>query len=253
MPKEFDISIACVIPARYSSTRLPGKPLADVAGKPLIQRVFESVSSSRLLNEIVIATDDKRIKKACEAFGSKAVLTRPNLASGTDRVWEAVKILNLPSEIIANVQGDEPLLKGEIIDKAIAAFIESEADVGTLVSPLKELKELYDPSVVKAKTDKLGFALDFERFPVAKVSPAKARDIFESGLYRKHIGFYVYRRESLEKFVSLPPSKREKENKLEQLRGLDAGFKYLCVETKADLIGVDTPADLEKARKLFSR
>jgi 3-deoxy-D-manno-octulosonate cytidylyltransferase len=234
-----DIKIIGIIPSRIGSTRLPGKPLLDIKGKPLIQRVWEAVSTSKLLEKIIIATDDDNIFNKSKEFTDNVVMTSPELPSGTDRIMQAYNILKENADVVVNIQGDEPLIKGEIIDDLLIKFIKSDADVGTIVKKISNRSEIDDTSVVKVQLNPDKTANKFSRIP------------FKDNIHWKHIGIYAYKIEALKKFVSLPVSESEKKERLEQLRLMEAGAVYYCMETDADLIGVDTIEDLERVRRVF--
>jgi len=241
-----------LIPARWGASRLPGKPLADINGKPLIRHVYEAVTQSELLSRVIVATDDKRILKECGNFGAEAVMTPPELPSGTDRIEYACRETGVEADIIVNIQGDEPFIRGSLIDDLLAAFLSSGADVGTLVKKIADSKKLEDPSVVKVVMGSNNLALYFSRSPVPHMRDREIGDWVSVGDYWHHIGVYAYTMESLKKFVSLPQSGLEKTEKLEQLRLLEAGAKYYCFETDLDLVGVDKPEDLELVRKMMA-
>ncbi len=233
-----------VIPARYSSTRLPGKPLADIRGKSMVLRVVEQAERAKLLNEVIVATDDKRIFDHLTLFGKKAVMTDPDIRTGTDRCYEAVKDLN--SDIIVNIQGDEPLLDPETIDSLISALADSpEAVCSTPVKKITAETEIDNPNIVKTVTDKNMFALYFSRSRI----PFNRND---HDNYYKHIGIYAYRSDFLKTFIGLESTMLEKSESLEQLRILENGFKIKCVEVFNDSTGVDTPEDLDKVRKIIT-
>lgn len=239
-----------VIPARFASTRLMGKPLADICGKPMIQRTYESASSSKLLSEIIIATDDERIENVCKNFGARVILTPVNIATGSDRIAYAAK--EYPGfEIIANIQGDEPFIGGEMIDSAIEPLLfDRSVEASTLAKKIETMDELKDPSIPKVVFDLNNYALYFSRSPIPYVREAKnmIERIVKADIY-KHIGLYVYRKEALMRFTSLEPSELEKAECLEQLRMLENGFKIKVVVSDKESISIDTPSDLERARK----
>ncbi len=235
-----------VIPARYGSTRLPAKALAMIHGKPMIQHVYERCLKSKLLNEVMVATDDKRIYDAIMSFGGNVVMTSRKHKSGTDRIGEAVK--NIKCDIVVNIQGDEPMISAANIDKAILPLIEGGVNVSTLCKTISSADEITNPSVVKVVKDKNGMAMYFSRFPIP-FNREKSKNV----TYCKHIGLYVYRKEYLSKLVQLKPSKLELAEKLEQLRILESGETIKVVETNIDSHSVDTPADLRKVRKLIRR
>lgn len=233
-----------VIPARYASVRLPGKPLLDIAGKPLIQWVHERASSSTLANEVLVATDDERIRAACEAFGATVVMTSPECASGTDRVHEA--LLGREADIVVNLQGDEPQIAPGVIDALIRVMIEEEAlPMATLCSKIIDREEYENPHVVKVVRDANDMALYFSRAPL----PYLQKDV-PVPLY-KHIGIYAFSRSFLDTFVSLPKGELEGAESLEQLRALEAGYRIKTLLVEYEGIGIDTIDDLEQARKIM--
>ena len=246
--------VVAIIPARYASTRLNGKPLLNIAGKPMIQWVYERAKKAKLTNDVIAATDDKRVFDAVRYFGGTAVMTSPEHRTGTDRIAEAADGLNV--DIIVNVQGDEPLIEPEMIDEAIRPLTnDSEIVVATLKTKIKDEKELNNPNVVKVVTDKNDFALYFSRLPVPYYRD-EWKDLKHLTVHGsrftvfKHIGLYVYRKDFLLKFAKMKPTPLEEAEKLEQLRVLENGYKIKVVETEHDSIGVDTEEDLEKVRKI---
>ena len=237
------MKIIGVIPARYGSTRFPGKALADIGGKPMIQRVWESSSKSKLINELYVATDDKRIFDAVGRFWGNAVMTSPKHKSGSDRIGEVVK--NIKCDIVVNIQGDEPFINPLNIDKAIKPLMQdSKIMVSTLCTRIRKKDEIDNPNVVKVVTDKNGFALYFSRHTI----PFN-RDNAKGVIYYKHIGLYVYRKDYLMRFIKLKPSKLELAEKLEQLRILENGERIKVVLTNIDSVTVDTKEDLSKIRR----
>lgn len=240
-------SVVVVIPARYESTRLPGKPLADLQGKPMIQRVYERAARAGGIERVVVATDDVRIRRAVEAFGGEVVMTSSAHKTGTDRIAEAAG--ELDAELIVNVQGDLPLLEPDAVSKAVAPLLRDDRfSMSTLKTPIRALEELENPNVVKVVTDRDGGALYFTRSPVPFW-----RDGAPEGkvLAHRHIGLYVYRRDFLLTFSGLAPTPLERAESLEQLRALEWGFRIRVVEVEAASVEVDTPQDLEKARALL--
>ena len=232
-----------VIPARYGSTRLPGKPLAEIAGKPLIQWVYERASTSTLKDEVLIATDDVRIRDAAISFGASVVMTRSDCASGTDRVYDAIK--GRDAGIIVNLQGDEPLIRGDMIDHLFSALERESLGMATFCSPLVDKSELESPHVVKVVLDRNGFALYFSRSPIPFVQKNA------NAVAYKHIGIYGFSRAFLETFVSLSRGRLEETESLEQLRALEAGYKIKVLIVDYDGISVDTREDLERAKSLL--
>jgi 3-deoxy-manno-octulosonate cytidylyltransferase (CMP-KDO synthetase) len=242
-----------VIPARFGSTRLMGKPLADIDGKPMIQHTFESASKSKLLNEIIIAVDDKKVEQVVKNFGAKAVLTPKDVQTGTDRIALAIKNIK-DAEIIVNIQGDEPFIRGEMIDQAIEPLLfDPSIKITTLAKRIETVQELKSPSIPKVVFDYNNDALYFSRSPIPYVRDAKTNmdRILNTEIY-KHIGLYVFRKEALLKFVKLPQTDLEKIEKLEQLRMLENGMKIRIVVTDYDNLPVDTPEDLKKARYYYA-
>ncbi len=240
------MKIICVIPARYSSTRLPGKPLALIAGKPMIQHVYERASQAKLPCRVLIATDHEQVFGAVEAFGGEVMMTSPLHPTGTDRLAE-VAARHEDADVIINVQGDEPLIEPAVIDQLAAEFLQAPAlTMATLAAPLAE-DEYHVPSVVKVVTDLAGYALYFSRslIPYPR-NPA-------NGLtYYKHIGIYAYRRDFLLKFAALPPTPLEKAESLEQLRALEHGYRIKVLSTGFTSVGVDTPEDLERVNTIIA-
>ncbi|GAB1430119.1 3-deoxy-manno-octulosonate cytidylyltransferase [Ignavibacteria bacterium] len=240
------------IPARYGASRFPGKPLADIAGKTMIHRVVEAAMYANSLSQIIVATDDERIAQEAEKAGAVAIMPEGDFPSGTDRIFAALQTANISADIIVNIQGDEPLLKSSLIDDLARAAVESGADVTTPVARVRSTEELENPAVVKVAIAKNGRALYFSRSVIPHIRGAMPKDCIDSGLYFKHIGLYAYRRKALERFASLPPSPLELAESLEQLRLLEYGASYYCVECETTLYAVDTPADAEIVRKILS-
>lgn len=236
------MSAAVIIPARYQSTRFPGKALAPLRGKPIIQHVYEKSRGSRLASEVMVATDSDKILRTVESFGGRAVMTSPEHASGTDRAAEVAA--SLEYDIIVNVQGDEPLIRAEMIDAVIELLGDERASLGTLARPAKNPLDIENPNVVKVVFDREGFALYFSRAPIPY---RRGR-----GTVYQHTGIYSYRREALMKLTSLEPTALERTEGLEQLRALENGMRIKVGETEFETIGVDTPEDLEKAEKWLS-
>jgi 3-deoxy-D-manno-octulosonate cytidylyltransferase len=234
--------VLAVIPARYASTRFPGKPLVEIAGKPMIQHVWERVKEVDGLHRVVIATDDNRIAEVARAFGAEVRMTAPSHPSGTDRMWEVAQTLPEYSWVL-NVQGDEPFITPGHLAKVLSAIqSRSQADIFTLVTPVANAEEWQNPNIVKAVLAEDARALYFSRAAVPY-----HRDLPEAPqrVYR-HIGLYLYRREALARFTQLLPSPLEQIEKLEQLRALEAGMSIFGVTVDAAPIGIDTPEDLER-------
>ena len=240
------VSVLGVIPARYDSSRFPGKPLAVLAGKPIVQHVWERASQSRYLNDLVIATDDDRILRAARAFGATAVMTRADHLSGTDRAAEVASIRD--ARVIVNIQGDEPLIDPAAIDAAVLALLDdSSVPMSTLKKRIEHPSEIDNPNVVKVVTDCNQNAIYFSRHAIPF-----SRDESAPIPRFKHIGLYVYRRDFLMSYSGLPVGPLERAEKLEQLRALENGFQIRVVETDYESLGVDTPEDLAKVQELFA-
>lgn len=243
--------ITAIIPARFASTRFPGKPLVKIAGKTMIERVYERVGSSATINRVIVATDDQRIYQAVTAFGGEAWMTREDHASGTDRLAEVAG--QLEADLVVNVQGDEPLIAPAMIDAAVAPLRDDPSiPMGTLKSAISDWQEFRDPNVVKVVTDHAGYALYFSRSPIPfpRDEWSTAASMAHLGAF-KHIGLYVYRRDFLLRFASMPQSPLEQLEKLEQLRALEQGYRIRVVETDQTCIGVDAPEDVRRVETLL--
>ncbi len=245
--------VAAIIPARYRSTRLPGKPLADIGGRPMVWRVYERAREARLVDEVWVATDDERVRDAVSALGGNVVITSPEHPSGTDRIAEAAG--SVMADIYVNVQGDEPMLPPGMIDDVVAPMLADPAlNMATAARETGDPSEIADPSVVKVVMDEHGFALYFSRSPIPF-----HRDIWGSPLHvnggrcYKHIGLYIYRRDFLLRYARMRPTALEQTERLEQLRALGHGERIKVVITRWDSIGVDTPEDLERVRGILSQ
>jgi 3-deoxy-manno-octulosonate cytidylyltransferase (CMP-KDO synthetase) len=245
--------IVGIIPARFASSRLMGKPLADIGGKPMIQHTYESCLKSKLLNEVVIAVDDNKVAQVINSFGAKTIMTPKDIQTGSDRIAFAAKHLQ-DAKIIVNIQGDEPFIRGPMIDQAIEPLLfDLSVNVSTLAKKIDTVQELKSPSVVKVVFDYNNFALYFSRSPIPYVRDAKTNvERIANGDIYKHIGLYVFRREALFKFTALEQTDLEKIEKLEQLRMLENGFKIKIVVTEYENLAVDTPEDLERARFYYA-
>jgi 3-deoxy-manno-octulosonate cytidylyltransferase (CMP-KDO synthetase) len=240
-------NVLAVIPARYASVRFPGKPLASIAGRPMIQYVVDGVRRARGVSRVVVATEDERIKAVVEACGGEAIMTRPEHRTGTDRVAEVAT--HLTADIYVNVQGDEPLIDPGTVDAVIAEMSEDfSIQVGTPCTAIVEPKDIMDPNIVKVVRDFEGNALYFSRAPIPWVrDTAATREI----RHWKHIGLYAFRRDALLEFPTLPPGELESIEQLEQLRWLENGFRIRVVETNYDALSVDVPADVERVETLL--
>ncbi len=246
--------IVCVIPARYASQRLPGKPLIKLLGKPMIEWVVRAVEKTEGIGEVLVATDDDRIREAVEAFGAEAVMTPPECPSGTDRI--AAALSGRKADIVVNIQGDEPGMQHTTIQRALRALLENKnADVATACIPITTREEFDAPHAVKVVRGEGNRALYFSRAPIPSLA---RRELDESSGEKvvygyKHLGLYVYRRESLEAFVKLQPGKLEQIEKLEQLRFLEVGATIVCPEVEFDSIGVDVESDVPRAEEMLRK
>ena len=264
------MSAIVVIPARYASTRFPGKPLALLRGMPIIQHVYQNSLKARRADDVIVATDSETIFEKVLSFGGKAVMTSPDHPSGTDRIAEVASGMNC--DIMVNVQGDEPLVRPEMIDDVIAVLDDCRASLGTLAIRIRDSREIFDPNVVKVVFGPEGFAWYFSRAPIpyhrdewkASVTSSEllvtSKHMISSGHAAllvtsdcfKHVGIYSYRRDVLLRISSLPPSRLEAREKLEQLRALENGFRIKVRETSCETIGVDTPEDLERVERCLN-
>ncbi len=248
------MNIVGIIPARFASTRLVGKPLADIGGKPMIQHTWEQAKKSKLINEIYIAVDDQKVYDVVSSFGAKAVLTTSEFQSGSDRIaWVTQKLPD--ADVIVNIQGDEPFISGKMIDEAVEPFLfDKSVEVSTLVKKITDIKELKSPSVPKVVFDYNNYALYFSRSIIPFVRDANSTiEMFHSADFYKHIGLYVYKRKVLLQFTSWEQTDLEKIEKLEQLRLIEHGVKIKVVETEYESFSIDTPEDLQKARKYYQK
>ena len=243
-----------VIPARYASTRFPGKPLAILGGKTVIERVYEQVS--KVIDEVYVATDDERIRQTVEGFGGKAVMTSPDHKSGTDRIEEAVEIIGTDADVVVNVQGDEPFIHESQIRTVCECFNDEATQIATLGKPFgrtpSDIDAIENPNSPKIAVSKNGYALYFSR-SVIPFCRGKQRESWpESFPYLKHIGLYAYRREVLHEVTLLPQGELEKAESLEQLRWLENGYKIQVGTTDIETVGIDTPEDLAKAETILN-
>lgn len=238
------MKVLCVIPARYASTRLPGKPLADINGKPMIQHVYERACCAQTPDTVLLAVDDERVYTAAKQFGAQVMMTDVNHNSGTDRLAEVAQ--HHPDvDIIVNVQGDEPLIPAEIIDVLVGVFEDADISMATLKCELPE-HDVDNPAAVKVVTDCHDNALYFSRSPI----PYRREQITGLKMY-KHIGIYAYRRDFLLKYAQMPRTLLERVESLEQLRALENGYKIKVLPVEYNGVGVDTPADLEAVRQIL--
>lgn len=254
------MSVVAIIPARYGSTRLPGKPLAMIGGKPMIQHVYQSAAQAQVLDRVIVATDDRRIEAAVKSFGGEVMMTSPKHASGTDRLAEVAR--KLKADLLVNVQGDLPFIHAETITRAVEPLRRNRTiPMGTVCSAIHHEAEWQNPNVVKVLTDRAGFAMYFTRAPIPyvrnqavdlggeKLSARRKRRLWG---YR-HLGIYVYRRDFLLKFARLQPTTLERIESLEQLRALENGFQIYVAEVDERSVEVDTTDDLKRAESYLKR
>ena len=238
-----------IIPARYASTRFPGKPLAILGGKTVIQRVYEQVVG--VLGEAFVATDDERIRQAVEAFGGKAVMTRTDHKSGTDRIQEAAENIGTTADVIINVQGDEPFIQQSQLATVKALFDDPQVQIGTLGKPFESMDAVENPNSPKIVCDMNGYAMYFSRSVIPYVRGKEPSAWLEHFPYLKHLGLYAYRREVLAEITKLPQSPLELAESLEQLRWLQNGYRIKVGLTDVETVGIDTPEDLLRAEEFL--
>ena len=239
------MKFTAIIPARYASTRFPGKPLAMLDGKTVIQRVYEQAST--VLEEAYVATDDERIFQAVEAFGGRAVMTRTDHKSGTDRIEEAAEKINTDADVIINIQGDEPFVQKSQLETLKELFENTDTQIGTLGKRLDTMEAAENPNSPKIVCDRRGFALYFSRSVIPFVRGQERKEWLQHFPYLKHLGLYAYRREVLREITQLPQSPLELAESLEQLRWLENGYRIRVGLTDVETVGIDTPEDLQRA------
>lgn len=240
------MKILGIIPARYASTRFPAKPLVDIAGKSMIQRVYEQVKKSAKVSKVVVATDHTEIYDHVKNFGGEVCMTKESHVSGTDRCYEGLTLQNATFDYVINIQGDEPFIQPEQID-LLASRLDGKTEIATLVKSIDQKEQLFNTNVVKAVISKGNEALYFSRSTIPHIRNTKEDEWLQKHTFYKHIGMYAYRSDILEQLTKLPLSTLEKAESLEQLRWLENGFKISVAETKTETIGIDTPEDLQKA------
>ena len=253
-----NMKFTAVIPARYASTRFPGKPLAILGGKTVIQRVYEQAAS--VLSDVYVATDDERILSAVEAFGGRAVMTRTDHKSGTDRIEEAVEKIERQGmdkegqgDVIINIQGDEPFVQPSQIKTLMALFDDPETQIGTLGKRFESMEAVQNPNSPKIVTDHRGFALYFSRSVIPFIRGIEVEEWLSHYPFLKHLGVYAYRREVLAEVTKLPQGVLEKAESLEQLRWLENGYRIRVGMTEVETVGIDTPADLDRAEQFLKQ
>ena len=239
-----------IIPARYASTRFPGKPLAMLGGRTVIQRVYEQATA--ILEEAYVATDDERIFQAVEQFGGRAIMTRADHKSGTDRIEEAAEKIGTQADVIINIQGDEPFIQKSQIETLMHLFDEPSTQIGTLGKRFESIEAAMNPNSPKIVTDKRGFALYFSRSIIPYVRGKEQSEWLQHFPYLKHLGLYAYRREVLQEVTQLPQSPLEIAESLEQLRWLENGYRIRVGLTDVETVGIDTPEDLQRAEEFLA-
>lgn len=241
-----------IIPARYGSTRFPGKPLIDILGKSMVQRVYEQASKSKLLTKVVVATDDQRIFEHVQAFGGEVVLTAEDHPSGTDRCMDALQKVGGDVEYVINIQGDEPFIFPEQIDE-LAAILDGKVELATQMVAVENYEDLFDKGEVKIVLNDQSEAIYFSRMPIPYLKGVEETSWHKHHLYFRHVGMYAYRKDVLKAITQLPVSSLEKAESLEQLRWVENGYKIKCVPTRYESHCIDTPEDIDKVLKLLHK
>lgn len=245
--------IAGIIPARWASTRFPGKPLADIAGKTMLRRVYEQASRSRSLQAVVVATDDDRIAEHVRSFGGRVVMTAADHPSGTDRCQEALLKMDTSFDYVINIQGDEPFIEPEQIDELASVLENGKVELATQMIEVDSHEILFDRGEVKIVLNDRSEALYFSRMPIPFLKGVDEKEWHTRHRYYRHVGMYAYRADILEQITRLPVSPLEKAESLEQLRWLEHGYRIRCVSTRFDSHCIDTPADIEKVLSIMGR
>jgi 3-deoxy-manno-octulosonate cytidylyltransferase (CMP-KDO synthetase) len=244
-----DPQVIVVIPSRYAATRLPGKPLVNLAGKPMVQRVYEQAKLAQTIHRVLVATDDQRIVDAVLAFGGEVRMTRSDHRTGTERIAEVAA--HQAGDVFVNVQGDEPLIDPVAVDTAVAALLEDPpAQIATVATPIRHLPDIMDPNVVKTVLDFDSNALYFSRAPIPWVRDTPQKVHVK---YWKHLGLYAFQRDALLEYPTLPQGELEKIEQLEQLRWLENGWKIRVAEVEHDAVSVDVPEDVTRVEKLLQK
>ncbi|MBQ2192991.1 MAG: 3-deoxy-manno-octulosonate cytidylyltransferase [Prevotella sp.] len=243
------MKFTAIIPARYASSRFPGKPLALLGGKPVIQRVYEQ--AIKVLPEAYVATDDERIADTVRQFGGQVIMTRADHKSGTDRIEEACQKIGTTADVIVNIQGDEPFIQPSQIETLCQLFDDPDTQIGTLGKPFETMEAVENPNSPKIVCDRRGFALYFSRSVIPYVRGKETKDWLNEFPYLKHLGLYAYRRQVLHAITQLPQSPLELTESLEQLRWLENGYRIRVGRTNVETVGIDTPEDLKRAEALL--
>lgn len=246
------MKILGIIPSRYQSSRFPGKPLIDIAGKSMIQRVYEQSSKSALINELIVATDDQRIFDHVESFGGNVMMTSESHTSGTDRCGEVVEKYS-DFDIVINIQGDEPLIRPDQLDELLTAFKNSDVKLATLVKRMSSIEDVLNPNRIKVVLDKDKNGVYFSRSPIPFIANRDKSEWLAKADFWKHIGIYAWRSDVLSKLIALPKTELEQQESLEQLRWIYNGFKIATVETQIETPNIDVPEDLKKVLSLLNK
>jgi 3-deoxy-manno-octulosonate cytidylyltransferase (CMP-KDO synthetase) len=244
--------IVGIIPARFASTRFPGKPLTDIAGKTMIQRVYEQAKKCSALADVIVATDDERIRHAVDNFGGKVCMTAPSHPSGTDRCAEVVDVMKIEADAVVNIQGDEPFIDPKQIELLCKCFDDHRTELATLIKKISSSEILFSPNSPKVIADSDQFAIYFSRHAIPFMRGVEQSQWLEQGTFYQHIGIYGYRIDALKKITKLAPSSLEKAESLEQLRWIEHGFKIKTAITTGDTVAIDTPDDLEKVLQMLT-
>ena len=245
--------IVGIIPARYASTRFPGKPLIDIEGKTMLQRVYEQAAKSKLLNKVVVATDDEKIFTHVKSFGGEVLMTAAHHPSGTDRCMDALLQLKEDYNYVINIQGDEPFIEPEQIDELAAVLNDGTTELATQMIAVDSYEMLFDKGEVKIVFNTKNEALYFSRMVIPFIKGVDEKEWHQHHQYYRHVGMYAYRKDILEKITTLPVSSLEKAESLEQLRWIENGYKIKCVVTKYESHCIDTPEDVKKVLKMMSK
>jgi len=244
------MKILGIIPSRYESSRFPGKPLIDIAGKSMIQRVYEQSMKSNLINELVVATDDQRIFDHVESFGGNVMMTSDTHTSGTDRCGEVVETYS-DFDIVINIQGDEPLIRPEQLDELLVVFKNSDVKLATLIKKMSSIEDVLNPNRIKVVLDKDRNGVYFSRSPIPFIANSDKSEWLQKADFWKHIGIYAWRSDVLSKLIALPKTDLERQESLEQLKWIYNGYKIVTVETEIETPNIDVPEDLEKVLSLL--
>lgn len=239
-----------IIPSRYESSRFPGKPLVDLQGKSMIRRVYEGASKSKLLTDLVVATDDQRIADEVNSFGGKVLMTAGHHQSGTERCGEVIETYS-DYDVVINIQGDEPLINPDQIDKLLLAFVQPDVLIGTLVKKMSSLEDIRNPNRIKVVLDDVSNGVYFSRSPIPHIANVPHEEWLNNATFYKHIGVYAWKLTTLKELIQLHPTQLEKQESLEQLRWIYHGYAIRCIETDIETPNIDVPEDVEHVLKFL--